>query len=328
VSVRVQRILALSAVIGGAALLAMVSLGRAGNSGASFAVAAGPSRISAGAEGFVIATFTPDSGSGTGSATHVVLTIDVPLGFASPHAEDCSGPVNTGNANRFTCTLKNVHKGDTVSRFVTFTAASVTQPTTYTISGTAKFDVPSGKHGNGHGNTLTATSAATAYAANDPNHQGKCVDLEGGSTATVGGSATVHNQKATSADFGAADPSLDLPCTPAAGGVDPDVSLPHFTSGVWFVSLPQLGGDGIGRATLTFYKLPHGTSWKTFQVFEILGYPGDLTVSSNPVPPCAWGGSLPSGQTSCVYSRSSFGYGGVKLVLLVRGSGTDPGYVG
>jgi hypothetical protein len=314
--------------MGGAALLAMVSLGRAGSSGASFAVAAGPSRISAGAEGFVVATFTLDSGSGTGTGTHVVLTIDVPLGFSSLHAEGCSGPVNTGSANRLTCTLENVHKGETVKRFVTFTAASVSQPTSYTISGTATFDVPSGSPGPGHGNSLTATATATAYAANDPNHQGKCLDLEGNSTGTVGGPATAENQKATSAVFGAADPSLGLPCTPAASGVDLDVTLPHFTAGVWFVSLPELGGDGVGRAVLTFYKLPPGTSWKTFQVFEILGYPADLTASSNPVPPCASGGSLPSGQTSCVYSRSNFGSGGVKLVLLIRGSGTDPGYVG
>jgi hypothetical protein len=168
----------------------------------------------------------------------------------------------------------------------------------------------------------------TVYAANDPNHQRKCVNLSGGSTATVGGAATASNPKGTSAVFGAADPSLGLPCTPASDGVDTGAQLHGFTPGIWFVSLPQPSSSGVGQVTLTYYQLPSGTSWKHFQVFEIPGYPDDLTVNPHPVQACAWGGTLPSGQTSCVYSRSSFGHYGVKLVLVVKGSGVDPGYAG
>jgi hypothetical protein len=344
-SVRVRRIFAITALTACTAPLVFVSLGRAGSSDGSLTVSVSPSRVSAGANGFVLATFTAPSGSGTGTAVHAVLTLDLPPEFTAAQGDGCSardaddsskgGSSGSNNnrehegSNQLTCNLGNVHKGETVKRFITFTTSgSIIQPTTLEVSGTVRFDNSKKSRGNGHGDKVSADTTATAYAADDPNHQGKCVSLSGDSTATVGVTATASNVKGTSAVFGSADPSLDLPCTPAAGGVDTDITLPGFTPGIWFVSLPQLGSSGVGRVTLTFYQLPWGKDWKTFQVFELPGYPDDLTVSPNPVQPCAWGGTLPSGQTSCVDSRSKFGYGGVKLRLVVKGSGVDPGYGG
>src|SRR3972149_6722747 len=78
-------------VLGGClTTLAVVSGGRAGSVSSTFDVFVQPPYLTAGAQGFVKSEITAASGPGSGTATHVVMTLDLPVALLNPASSNCS----------------------------------------------------------------------------------------------------------------------------------------------------------------------------------------------------------------------------------------------
>ena len=132
--------------------LAVVSAGHAGGviTGANFDLAVQPPALSTSGTGFAKGVFTAASGSGTGSATHVTITFQVPAALSNPSgtSSDCSVAPGSGE-NVVTCNIGTLNAGQTVKRFVTFTAPSTAG--VYTITGSVQWDNGSSGAGGGGG---------------------------------------------------------------------------------------------------------------------------------------------------------------------------------
>src|ERR671930_1506192 len=163
-----------------AAALAVVSAVRAGGvvTGAKFDLFVQPTVLSTSGTGFAKGVFTPPSGSGTGSATHVVITFHVPSALLNPTGttSDCSTAAGTGE-NVVTCNVGTVNAGQTVRRFVTFTAPSTVtsppNPDTFSVTANVAWDNGASGTGGGGVNSLPPdTASTTVFAANDARQSG------------------------------------------------------------------------------------------------------------------------------------------------------------
>ena len=116
----------------GTGALAFVSGSNAGSSGASLTLFPRPPVLTVNKTGFIKASFKAASGSQTGSATHVMITVNLAPGlvFDQAHSSaNCTIPNPGGRPNDVVCTISSVSPGETVNRFVVFTAPSSPAPT-------------------------------------------------------------------------------------------------------------------------------------------------------------------------------------------------------
>jgi hypothetical protein len=305
-----------------AAGLALVSVGHAGSIvGSSFVVSAQPTVLTTSGTGFAKGVFTAASGSGTGSATHVVITFRLPSALLNPlgTTSDCSTTAGVGE-NVVTCNLGTINAGQMVKRFVTFKAPStlVSSPTPFSVSGTVSWDNGSGGAGGGGGiNSIGPKFAQTTwvYAGTDTSHAGNCF-LSGSGTVETPGVTDTDNQ-ATSAQVGAAAPSLGLPCPFADVGEDP--RPPGFITAISHDTLPQLVEPA--TITLTLNSLP--IPFSKFSWLFSPDYPA--TLPWQPIPLCI-DGQLPTTETIvCQLSAKKTGNGG-SWTFRQRGTGGDPSF--
>src|SRR5919204_1653759 len=267
-----------------AGALAVVSLGRAGSSTLStFDLFVQPTVLSTSGTGFAKGVFTAASGAGTGSATHVVITFHVDSALSNPTGttSDCSTAAGTGE-NVVTCNVGTVNAGQTVRRFVTFTApsslTSPPNPDTFSVTGNVAWDNGSSGAGGGGGiNSLPSkTASTTVFAANDSRHAGNCFLSGSGTVATA--PVTDTDNQSTSAQIGAAAPSLGLPCPFAEVGEDPAPA--GFVTNISHDTIPQLSQPA--TITLTLAKMPAGNPFSQFTWLFSPDYPATLPSQTIP----------------------------------------------
>jgi hypothetical protein len=306
-----------------AAALAFVSGIRAGSAeNSAFVALVQPTLVEVGGQGFVLGKFTAASGSGTGSATHVVIKIDVPIALLNPTATSptCSGPavvtIDGSQYNEFSCDEGTVHAGAVVRRYVRFTAPSALG--TYVATGSASFDSGSGGAGGGGGiNTISAQNPAserqtTVVATTDSRRAGGCFTSGTGTTQTEPVSADDPQQ--TAITFTSALAGEGAPCV--WGFVQEDDVAGFLTQ------ISAVAVDANAVVTIHFHSLP--VPFSKFKVLFLPNYP--LSTASEPLAPCA-GGQLAEGQLACLLNLQKVGKG-ARATALQRGTGLDPGYGG
>jgi hypothetical protein len=266
--------------------------------------------------------FTAASGSGTGSATHVFITFHVPLALANPKGttSDCSTTAGSGE-NVVTCNIGTVNAGQTVRRFVTFTAPSslVSPPTpdVYSVTGAVSWDNgASGTGGGGIDSLPPKTAQTTVYTSTDTRHAGNCF-VSGTKTVSTAPVSDTDNQ-ATSAEVGAAAPFLGLPCTFAEVGEDP--APPGFVTDISHDTIPQLSQPA--KITLALQSMPQGIPFSKFFWLFSADYPASLP--SQTIPDCV-NGQLPANAIVCLLSKKKVGNGGT-WTFLQLGTGGDPSF--
>ena len=306
-------------VLGGClTTLAVVSGGRAGSvSSSTFDVFVQPPFLTVGAAGFVKGEFDAASGPGSGTATHVVMTLDVPVALLNPTSSNCLPAASPpAGFNRFTCDIGTVKAGKTATRFVTFTPSTAA---TYTVNGSVTFDNGStGAGGGGSQNTtLTKSGQTTVVSATDTTRAGNCT----GSASTP--PASHHDPQSTAVTGATAASSSGLPCTWVFVGEDPAGASGLLTP-ISIVGLPLTTSPA--TVVVTFFSLP--VPFADFELFLFPNYSAgnpDLTGQA-PLPTCTASPVPPA--LSCLQSLVPFGEEGAQATILVQGTGGDPGYGG
>ena len=303
----------------GTGALAFVSGSNAGSSGASLTLFPRPPVLTVNKTGFIKASFKAASGSQTGSATHVMITVNLAPGlvFDQAHSSaNCTIPNPGGHPNDVVCTISSVSPGETVNRFVVFTAPS--SPGPYTTNGSVVWDNGSGGAGGGGAVNVPqpadAPATTTVVTATDSRHAGNCF-LSGSGTVSTPPVSSKDNQ-ATSAQVGAAAPSLGLPCTFAEVGED---HVAGFDTDISHDTIPQLSQPA--KITLTLNSLP--VKFEVFFWRFLPDYPD--TQLQLPIPSCDDNGQLPTNEPVCLLSSAKKGSGGT-WTFLQRGTDGDPAY--
>src|SRR5262249_5563388 len=175
----------------------------------------------------------------------------------------------------------------------------------------------------------TQQSQDSLTIANGVAASGDCKSFSSG-TNTVSGSTGTQS---TAVTYGPADSSLNLPCTPADAGVDPNPNHrpASFTEQLSFVELVELVGNATATVTIDFASLP--TNLNTFVLYELFGSDPTKLTSWNAVPDCVSGappnpGIPPLGNDSCIFGRVHLPNGGAEFVLHVLGNPNDGTYGG
>jgi hypothetical protein len=305
---------------------------------------AAPHFISQGAEALSFTKFTNESGSGGGTATHVVIAV----GFSSPvdvksitllvngSAADVTGCTPTtspaAGVSSVSCPVGNLSGGGTAKLTVRFAANTST-----TLTGTATYGEGSGTPGQPtnsvQGNTDTLTVPSDGSAG------GGCSNTAQNVTGTLGG-------QTTSASVGtAADTSL--PCTYADAGVLSSAFAAAGTlkSQISFVEFPA-PASGFATVKILFTPLPAGVNLNKLKLLEDTNYTqGSFFQTSITVPPCDKSGNTPGNipapvgiplpgandgaphsNDSCIFNRSPLPGGGGELDLHILSSPLDGHY--
>lgn len=305
-------------VLGGClATLAVVSGGRAGSvSSSTFDVFVQPPILTAGAAGFVKGEFKAASGPASGTATHVVMTLDLPVALLNPTSSNCSQSASPpAGYKRFTCDIGTVKAGKTAMRFVTFTAPSTAA--TYTVNGSVTFDNGSGTGVGSQNTTLTKSGQTTVFAATETTRAGNCT----GSASTP--PAVFHHTQSTSVSGATAASSLGLPCTWVYVGEDPAPSGSGILTAISFVGIPLTTTPA--TVVITFATLP--VPFADFDLFYLPSYSPANPVLTGQVPlPTCTASPVPPG-TACLQSLVPFG-AGAQATILLQGTDGDPGFGG
>lgn len=307
--------LLLGAFVAASAVFGVASLGRAGTNDVSFDVFAFPGKLTTGNEGLAIARFVNNSG---GAATKTTITLTFPSAAQAPTVDPAtSSDCSPASGNTITCAIGTVQPGQTIKRFVTYTAGSTLGPTA--ISATATWDGGStGASGGGQTNSAASSSSFTivdGLKADGGCHTAAATEQ----TAPVDSTVT----QATSISFGSALASLQLPCTWGNAGVAPQIS------GVTSTQISYVAGPVFGQpatVTLFFASLPVPLS--KFVLRENLSFdPDNPTLGTwTTVPSCPTSTTLPPGAPDCLV-----GFKNGKVItatLLYAGTNKDPGYAG
>jgi hypothetical protein len=318
-------------VIGGCAgALAFVSTSNAGSTGATLKFFAHPQALGVNGTGFVKAAYTAASGSGTGSATHVVITVTLPTGLvfdASHSSTGCSIADAVNHPNDVVCNVGTVNAGTTATRFVTFTATTAGSKT---INGNATQDNGTGGSGGGGGSVNTPIFAdpagqLTVYPSTDTSNNGNCF-FNGGSVQTP--NPTGSDIQSTGASVGKPDPSLGIPCAYADVG---ETAITNFADKGF--NVPAISHDNIailtGPATITIKLDPLPVSfnkivWRYFPTFDPASPPTNVSQGTI-IGPCTNDGKLPTDKDVCLLLQVKSGNSGT-WTFLQNGTGSDPGY--
>jgi Domain of unknown function DUF11 len=306
-----------------AAALAFVAGSNAGSTGATLKLFAHPQALRVNGTGFVKAAYTAASGAGTGSATHVVITVTLPTGLVFDAADSsvgCSIADPANHPNDVVCSVGTVNGGATATRFVTFQA---TTAGAYTVTGSATQDNGTGGNGGGGGSVNTPISANpvgqfTVYASTDSSHDGNCF-FKGGTVQTP--TPTASDNQSTGANVGTLSSSAGIPCAFADVGEDPAPPGSGFDTAI---SHDNIASGLIGPATITLslYSMPTGVPFSTFSWLFSPDYPASLPSQS--IPLCE-NGKLPMNAIVCLLSKKKMGNGGT-WTFLQLGTGSDPAF--
>ncbi|HSI97637.1 MAG TPA: hypothetical protein VK926_04685 [Gaiellaceae bacterium] len=312
-------------VIATVVALAVVTGGRAGSTGdgTTFAITVHPAYLTAGEDGFVVGRFETASGPGTGSATNVSMTFELDTDLLGPTATstDCSTAQLVNGVNQITCQIGTVRAGQTVKRFVRFTASTAsTALGSNLVSGSVSYD----------GGSSTS----------NPAPGGGVTIPDQGSTTIVAGGNSPHPDRAGSCDGTASTPAVSranpmstavtgpgsvsgLPCPWVFVGENPP--LPTATStaltGISFFGFPETApGQVSWEVAIDSLPVP-------FPQLKVKFDPnyedGDTEFSGFDLPACV-NGQLGENQTACLLSLVRVGRGAVATVL-TTGTGGDPG---
>ncbi len=302
---------------------------------------AAPHFISQGADALSITKFTNESGSGGGTATHVVIA----AGFSSPvdvrsitllingSAADVTGCTPASSpatgVSSVSCPVGNLAGSGTAKLTVRFAASTST-----TLTGTATYGEGNGTPGQPtnsvQGNTDTVTVPSDGSAG------GGCSNTAQNVTGTMGG-------QTTSASVGTAADS-SLPCTYADAGVLSSALAAAGTlkSQISFVEFPALANGALATVKILFTPLPAGVNLNKLKLLEDTNYTaGSFFQTSITVLPCDKSGNIqaPVGipaqfatdadahsNDSCIFNRSPLPGGGGELDLHVLSSPLDGHY--
>jgi Domain of unknown function DUF11 len=329
-------------VLGGcAAALAIVSGSKAGAStNSTLRIVAHPTTLSVDGKGFAKASFTAASGSGTGAATHVVITVVLPsvLTFDQTNSSTGCSADSTTTANDVVCTVGTVNPGETANRFVTFTAPhdAVVPPA---ITASATQDNGNGGNGGGGGssntpivpNPLDPPAQVTVVAADNPDSAGNCLFGVGTVKTPTPDPRTTNNQS-TGANVGTANPSLGIPCAYADVGEDtiPNAAAAGFVTQMSHDNIAQLTGPAtitikLDPLPVTFNKIV----WRYFPTYNPASPPTNISQGTL-IGPCTTDGKLPTGKDVCLLtvgplSPVKSGNSGT-WNFLQNGTGSDPGF--
>lgn len=314
-----------------AAALAVASGGFAGSGppiNSNFEFSAQPRYLTGSGGGLDAGKFTAASGSG--SATHVAISFDVPSVFTVSVPTNCSGPPAASPSvpagfTRYTCQHGTVNAGNTVTQFLRFTApAAGTSAVTYTFFGFVTYDKGNGGAGGGGSvNTLPtagpATGLVTVVSTSEKNSAGSCTPGAGSaSTPTV--SASDPMQTSVSG-------SSTLPCTWAFVG-EAGAGSSGLLSPISFVGFPQTADGSPATWTFEVYSLP--APFKQLTVYFLGKYsPDNQDVTKVPMVACedeelpVGVFEIPSLQEACLVSFVKKG-NGARVTMLFDGGG-DPG---
>lgn len=303
-------------------LFGAASLGRAGSGPipSEFEFSVQPQFVTAGATGFVMGKFIAASGAGTGTASHVAMTFDLPTGFtpATGTSSGCSGP-DSASTNVYTCNIGTVHAGQVVKRFVAFTAPSTLGLNTG-FSGCVSFDNGSGGAGGGGGvNTCSANTEPgqiTVVAVGDTQHAGTCTGAA--STPAV----TAADLQSSAVTGASASSSLGLPCTWVFVGEADAPPGQGVLSQVSFTGFPQT--NAAATWIIEFYSLPAPFS-QLDVLFDLDYTAGSALFSPDALPACTGANNtLGSTQSRCLQSFVKVKKG-ARAIILLLGTGGDPG---
>jgi len=307
--------------------LAFVSGSNAGSAGATLQLFAHPQALRVNGNGFVKAEYTAASGAGTGSATHVAITVNLDPTFVFDAGDSSAGcSISVNNPNDVVCNVGTVNAGATAIRIVTFTA---TKAGPFTINGNATQDNGTGGNGGGGGSLDSPIGAIppgqlTVYPSTDTSHDGNCL-FKPGNVHTPAPSK--DDNQSTSAQVGTADPTLGIPCADAEVGEDGEgVAVGHgFSSAISHDNIAKLTTPA--TITITLYSLSKPFSqivWHYIADYTSVSALNDISTYPT-IAPCQ-GGKLPANATvPCLLSKSNQGQGAT-WTFLQNGTGTDPAY--
>jgi len=308
---------------------------------------AAPHFISPGADALAITKFKNESGSGGGTATHVVVSV----GFSSPADSTpvnvnvksitllingsaaaltgCSPTTLPATVSTVSCPAGNLAGSGTAKLTVQFAASASTR-----LTGTATYGEGSGTPGQPtnsvQGNTDTLTVVTDGSAA------GGCSSTSQNVSGTLGG-------QTTSASVGTAADTT-LPCTYADAGVLSSAFAATGTlkSQISFVEFPALANGALATVKILFTPLPAGVNLNRLKLLEDTNYKqGSFFQTSITVPDCDKSGNIPApvgipaagvtdadahSNDSCVFKRSPLQGGGGELDLHVLSSPLDGHY--
>ena len=317
-------------IVGGcAAALAFVTASNAGSTGADLQLFPQPSVVTVNGTGFIKASFKAASGAQTGSATHVMITVSLASGLVFDQADssaNCAIADPLGHPNDVVCSINSVSPGETVNRYVVFTAPSATG--NYVTNGSVIWDNGSGGAGGGGAvNTpQPADGPATTIVSGtaDPNAGGGCFFKGGGNTHS--GPANKNDNQSTSADVGTVDPTLGIPCAYADVGEDGQgAPVGHgFVTAISHDNIAKLTGPA--TITITLYSLPvpfPRIVWHYIADYTSVSALNDISTYPT-IAPCQ-SGKLPANAPVCLLSKSNQGQGATWTFLQIA-TGSDPGF--
>jgi hypothetical protein len=267
--------------------LALVARSLAGSLSATYSTFAAPTQVTGSASDYgtnpnhpankAVAggNFTP-AGPNNGTATHVVMTLDLPSDVPGPTTDDpspivvttCPGHshINIGT-KVVTCTIAKVKNGTTATLVVEFTVPPVQAQESWQLNGSAAFDV--GRGATGEHNILppSPVGSLTFYPPKS-NAAGTCAPITSSTNSlSVDDKPT---QKGAIVSFGAGDPSTGLPCTPAQVAIDPAPVPGAQTPGSWRLDVAPLQNGALGSAALTIDDVPKAVDPATMPLYEVL----------------------------------------------------------
>jgi hypothetical protein len=316
-------------VLAAALLVVAIAAGVASSSGASppsatLTVQLVPGAVSPGKPVLAVATFRDLA---TVTLPHVDVNVQFPAGFVVVTARSCAHVV--GSAGEVACTLGDVKPGATARALVVANAPK-SIPVAHNVK--ASFEL---RVGPGRPAPILTGASTTVLASNNAANRGNCTAVPKAL------SAVLDDQVTELVSPVAADPSLDLPCTPLSVGVSP-APPGAFKTKVASVELPKLKHPTIVKLTFANETLPDENL-----IDNLL--PGHRPSFDNPnplwsispsdpnrrfvVPRCAPGPTFPRGWHSCILHVHAVDATGDDdqgwITLLVQGTGFgDPRYVG
>ena len=319
---RQKRILATAAV---AAAVAVAAAPVSAGPNATLTVQVVPGAVSAGQPVLAVATFR---NVGAEALPNVVVDLHLPAGLSLAGVPaGCSRP--GGSAANVVCSLGDVASGATRSADV---SAEVSRNLGSSRSVRVSFAL---RVGPGRPAPILTGASARVLASSDASNRGSCHRVP--STLT----ATLDNQVTALPSPPVAAPSLHLPCTPLAVGVEPKPAKGGFVTDVARVTVPTLERPAIVKLTFPDETLPDEKLIDNLPAGAVPSYqnPDPLwrldqkTGRRYVVPRCRPGPRFPQGWRSCIVSVRSLDtdgdYDTGTITLLVQGAGFgDPAYVG
>ena len=285
-----------------------------------------PGAVSAGQPVLAVATFR---NVGAEALPDVVVDLHLPAGLSVARVPaGCRRP--GGSATNVVCSFGDVPRGRNAER--RRQRRGEPEPPRVPASVRVSFAL---RVGPGRPAPILTGASARVLASSDASNRGSCDRLPSTLTATLDDQVTALPSPPVAA------PSLHLPCTPLAVGVEPKPARGGFVTDVARVTVPTLERPAIVKLTFPDETLPDekmidnlpAGAVPSFQNPDPLWRLDSKTGKRYVVPRCRRGGRFPQGWRSCIVSVQSTDtdgdYDTGTITLRVQGAGFgDPAYVG